>query len=205
MPSLLRVDASARVEGSHSRALGDAFSSAWAAKNPGGSIILRDLVAEPIPQIESCTIAGFYTPANAMNEELLQATSLSDRLIEELQNSDELLVTTPMYNFTIPASLKAWIDQIVRIGRTFDYDGSNFTGLVTGKTATIAIAYGAAGYSKGGALAAFDLTRPYLQNLLGFLGFVDVRFVTIEATTGEAGELAVRAEIARRAAAALAV
>lgn len=197
MPNLLRIDASARLEGSHSRDLGDAYEAAWLARHVSGSVNRRDLAEEPVAQIEALTIAGFYTPADAMTAELRAATALSDCLIGELQVADEVLVTTPMYNFSIPAALKAWIDQIVRIGRTFDYDGTNFTGLVTGKRVTIAIAYGAGGYGEGGPLAALDLVKPYLQTLFGFLGFADIRFVGVEATTGDAHALIGELESAR--------
>lgn len=202
--TLLRIDASARIDGSHSRALGDAFEAAWHARRAQGQIIRRDLAREPLPQIDNLTIAGFYTPADAMTDELRAATKLSDGLIAELQSAGELLLTTPMYNFAVPAALKAWIDQIVRIGHTFGYDGSNFTGLVTGKRITIAIAYGAGGYGEGGPMAALDMVRPYLQALFGFLGFTDIRFAAVEATTGEAGALARSLDDARQAIAALA-
>lgn len=189
MTTLLRIDASARTEGSHSRDLGHAFEAAWRAAHPRGTVVRRDLAAGPLPQISALTIAGFYTPAEAMSDDLRAATALSDALIAELQGADEVLLTTPMYNFGVPAALKAWIDQIVRINATFSYDGTSFTGLVTGKRATIAIAYGAGGYGPDGALAALDLVRPYLQTLFGFLGFTDVRFTGVEATTGDAAVL----------------
>jgi len=186
MPTLLRIDASARVEGSYSRRLGDRIEGTWRARNPAGAIVRRDLARNPVPQIADATIAGFYTPADAMTDELRAATALSDALIAEIRAADELLLTTPMYNFGIPAALKAWVDQVVRIGQTFSYDGTSFTGLVTGKPVAIAIAYGASGYGEGGPLAALDLVRPYLATLFGFLGFTDIRVAGVEATTGDA-------------------
>ncbi|OYY77146.1 MAG: hypothetical protein B7Y43_11705 [Sphingomonas sp. 28-62-20] len=204
MATLLRIDASARTEGSYSRQLGDSFETSWIARNPTGTVVRRDLALTPVPQIANETIAGFYTPAEAMTDALLDATALSDGLIAELRAADVLLVTTPMYNFGIPAALKAWVDQIVRIGHTFSYDGTSFTGLVTGKPVTIAIAYGAGGYGEGGALAALDLVRPYLATLFGFLGFNDVRFAVIEATTGDPIALDTALNIARGTIAALA-
>jgi FMN-dependent NADH-azoreductase len=204
MPNLLRIDASARSEGSHSRMLGDVFEDTWLARNIDGKVIRRDLARDAIPQIEETTITGFYTPPEAMTDVLQSATALSDRLIAELAAADEVLVTTPMYNFSIPAALKAWVDQIVRIDCTFSYDGTSFTALVTGKRATIAIAYGAGGYNAGGPLEALDLAMPYLKTLFGFLGFGDVRFVSIEATTGDPEALAVASDVARKSIADLA-
>lgn len=205
MTTLLRIDASARVEDSYSRQLGDSFEASWRTRHPSGAVVRRDLARAPIPQITSETIAGFYTPAEAMTDALRDATSLSDALIGELQAANALLVTTPMYNFGIPAALKAWVDQIVRIGRTFSYDGANFTGLVTGKPVTIAIAYGAGGYGEGGPLAALDLVRPYLATLFGFLGFTEIRLMGVEATTGDPHTLETALDAARTAIAALAV
>lgn len=204
MATLLRIDASARVEGSVSRQLGDSFEASWRAHNVGGTVVHRDLADSPVAQIANDTIAGFYTPAEAMTEELRSATATSDALIAEIRAADELLVTTPMYNFGVPAALKAWIDQIVRIGHTFSYDGTSFTGLVTGKRVTIAIAYGAGGYGEGGPLASLDLVRPYLQLLFGFLGFTDVRFASVEATTGDPAALDAALATARGEIAALA-
>ena len=204
MATLLRIDASARTKGSYSRQLGDSFEASWRARHSGGTVVRCDLALTPVPQIADQTIAGFYTPAEAMTDALRDATALSDELIAELRAADELLVTTPMYNFGIPAALKAWIDQIVRIGHTFSYDGTSFTGLVTGKPVTIAIAYGAGGYGEGEALAALDLVRPYLATLFGFLGFTDVRFASVEATTGDPVALEAALDTARAAITALA-
>ncbi len=204
MATLLRIDASARTEGSYSRQLGDSFETSWRARHAGGTVVLRDLALTPVPQIADQTITGFYTPAEALTDALRDATALSDGLIAELRAADELLVTTPMYNFGIPAALKAWVDQIVRIGHTFSYDGTSFTGLVTGKPVTIAIAYGAGGYGEGEALAALDLVRPYLATLFGFLGFTDVSFASVEATTGDPVALEAALGTARAAITALA-
>jgi FMN-dependent NADH-azoreductase len=90
-----------------------------------------------------------------------------------------------MYNFSIPSALKAWIDQIVRIGRTFAYDGINFTGLVTVKKAYVICAYGASGYTDGGAFASFNFLEPYLKSLLSFLGIGEIQFFNLQATTGD--------------------
>jgi FMN-dependent NADH-azoreductase len=89
-----------------------------------------------------------------------------------------------MFNFSIPSSLKAWIDHIGRINRTFSYDGTSFTGLVTGKPVYITCAYGAGGYD-GGALASYDLMRSYLDLLFEFLGFTEIHFVSVEGTTAD--------------------
>ena len=193
MTSLLRIDASARVTDSHSRRLGDNFEYAWVAAGPARTVIRRDLVLHPVAQIHDTTITGFYTPPDKLTEALRKATALSDMLIEELTGASELLITTPMYNFTAPAALKAWIDQIVRIGHTFSYDGKNFSGMLKTRRAVIVCAYGAGGYLDGGALAGIDFLVPYLKFLLGFLGIAHVEVLAVEATTGDAAMLSASA------------
>ncbi|MBV8428595.1 MAG: NAD(P)H-dependent oxidoreductase [Hyphomicrobiales bacterium] len=184
MTTLLRIDSSSRTLGSRSRELGDSFEAEWLASRPTTRVVHRDLAADPVPHIADQTIAGYYAAPEEMTGELRAATALSDNLIAELKSADVLLITVPMYNFSIPSALKAWIDHIVRINHTFSYDGRAFTGLVTGKHAYIACAYGAAGYD-GGPLSAYNLLQPYLQLLLNFLGFSDVTFIGVEATTAD--------------------
>lgn len=186
MTTLLRLDASARRDGSLSRTLGDHFVAQWQRHNPAGSIVVRDLALEPIEAIRQTTIAAFYTPAEKFTSETREATALSDRLIRELQEASEVVITVPMYNFGVPSALKAWIDQIVRIGHTFSYDGTTFRGLLTAKRSTVLCAYGANGYLDGGPFAAADFVKPYLGFLLQFLGIADVRFSVVEATTADA-------------------
>lgn len=190
MKTILRIDASARTSGSVSRALGDHIETVMRASSPRDRIIRRDLVASPVPQIENETIAGFYTPADQMTARLRRATALSDELIGELRAADVLILTTPMYNFGVPSALKAWIDQIVRIGHTFAYDGTAFTGLLPGKTVYVLCAYGAAGYRDGQPFRAANFLEPYLRFLLNFLGISDVTFFEVEATTGDPAQLA---------------
>ena len=182
-PTLLRIDASARTEGSYSRRIADAAQAAWHQAHPAGVVVRRDLAREPVLQIVNSTIQGFYTPSAGLTPELRSATALSDTLIAELKGAHTVLIASPIYNFSVPASLKAWIDQIVRIGHTFAYDGSQFSGLVKGPRAVLALSYGAGGYQ--GPLAQLDHLRPYLTMLLGFLGIADVQVLATEATTGD--------------------
>ncbi len=188
MPTLLRIDSSSRRDGSHSRALADAFEMAWSRRFPGARIHRRDLATNPIGHIHEATIAGFYTPADKLDETLKGAVALSDQLIDEVNAADTVLIATPMYNFTVPSALKSWIDQIVRINRTFSYDGTNFTGLVKAKRIVVVTAFGAGGYD--GALAGADFVTPYLKFLFGFLGVADVTVIPAEATTADAATVA---------------
>lgn len=183
-PTLLRIDASARVAHSFSRQIADAAQEAWQQAHPDGAVIHRDLASHPLPHIENATIQGFYTPPSEMTEELRTATSLSDTLIAELKCAHTVLIASPIYNFSVPSALKAWIDQVVRIGHTFAYEDGQFRGLVQGPRAVLALAYGAGEYQ--GPLAQMDHLRPYLLALLGFLGITDIQVLAAEATTSEA-------------------
>jgi len=186
MQTILRIDASARTEGSYSRQLGDYFTERAAVRFPGAAVTVRDLARDPIEQIRQSTIAGFYTPPADFTPALMEATALSDRLIAELQGADTLLITTPMYNFTVPATLKAWIDQVVRIGHTFAYEDGTFTGLAKPKVAYVCAAYGAGGYLGDGTLKGANFLHPYLEFLLSFLGVEKSFWFEAEALTGDA-------------------
>src|SRR5258708_6819630 len=122
MGNTLRIDSSSRRQGSQSRLLGDHFEKLWLGRNPSETISRRDLIFQPIPPIANETIAGFYTPDDQPTPGLRAATALSDELIGEVKTADTVLLTIPMYNFTIPSAFKAWVDQIVRIGHTFSFD-----------------------------------------------------------------------------------
>jgi FMN-dependent NADH-azoreductase len=121
MPTLLYISTSPRADYSISRQLGNAAVDAWKARNPEGRIIERDLTRTPLTFIDLDWIAGAFSPPEHQNENHKRALMLSDELVAEIQGADEIVVATPMYNFAVPASLKAWIDHVVRAGKTFRY------------------------------------------------------------------------------------
>jgi len=181
MTRLLRIDASARQQQSYSRELADFFQQQWLSQYPQDSIIVRDLVTQPVPHIDNATIEGFHIAPQEQDEVMKNATALSDKLIAELMSADVLLISTPMYNFSIPSVLKAYIDQIVRVGHTIGFDEKGLFGLIKNKKAYVMISCGAV-YSDT-PLAKLDFVKPYLQALLGFLGFSDIQFFQIEGAT----------------------
>lgn len=195
-PTLLRIDASARTTGSHTRRLGDAAEAMWLQRHPRGTVLRRDLARQPLPHVDELTIQGFYTPANQLTPALRQATALSDELIGELKGAHTVLIAAPIYNFGVPSALKAWIDQIVRIGHTFAYDGSRFEGLATGPRAVLALAYGTQGYL--GPMRDHDHLRPHLQQVLEFIGITDVRVASAEATVADADTVSRNLQAAER-------
>ena len=188
-PSLLRIDASARTQGSYSRTIADAYQEAWSTLHPAGSVTLRDVVKDPLPHIHNDTILGYYAPQDSLDDRLRAATALSDALISELDAADTLLISTPMYNFSVPSALKAWIDHIVRVGRTFAYtEEHGLHGLIKHKNAVVITAAGAT-YT-GTELQSLDFLSPYLQTLLSFLGFSDIEFIHVEGKTTDEEVLA---------------
>ena len=169
MKTLLRIDSSARVNGSHSRALADHFETQWKRQNPDGKILYRDLTANPIPHISNSVIEAFYTPQEHFTTEKQAITALSDELIEELIEANDILLSTPLYNLNVPSNLKAYLDQIIRIGHTFTVNQEGeFTGLLTNKNAFITTSKG--GVYKGSFMEQYDFQEPYLTAILGHMG-----------------------------------
>lgn len=197
MTLLLRINSSSRQTGSHSTAVADHFETCFREKHPGCRVISRQVADGSIPIISQETIEGFYTPAESMTDDLKAATELSDTLINELQQADTLLITAPIYNFSVPAALKAWIDQIVRMGYTFSYQDGAFAGLARTRRAVVICAYGAEGYLEGQPFSAANFVEPYLRFLLSFLGIRDIRFISIQGTTGDTETVTARLDAAR--------
>ncbi len=194
MTHILRLDASSRPssvraageEGSYSRDLADHVIDRLVQNDPQATVTVRDLVADPIPHIADDTIKGYYTPPEAMTETLREATALSDRLIAEVRQADVIVLSAPIYNFSVPSALKAWIDHVVRIGHSFAYEEGSFRGLIEGKRAYMVLSYGAGGYGEDGPFQAYDFLKPYLTMIFNFIGISDVHAFAIEATTADA-------------------
>jgi FMN-dependent NADH-azoreductase len=179
MATLLHINVSPRGNYSISRQLGSAAVQAWKEGNPGGHVILRDLAKTSLTFVDLDWIAGAYSPPEHHNETHKKALALSDELISELVEADEIILGTPMYNFAVPAALKAWVDHVVRAGKTFRYTAAGAPqGLLAGKNKKVlAIIASGASYIEGSGLTALDHEVPYLRFIFGFIGITDVRFV----------------------------
>jgi FMN-dependent NADH-azoreductase len=177
MPTLLQLDASP-LETSVSRELTREFVASWKTANPGGTVLYRDLARLTPAPISQPWIHAAYTPADSRTAEQRALLATSEELIHELESADEVVIGVPMHNFSVPASLKLWIDQIVRSGRTFAYGATGPAGLLKDKKATLLVASGGV-YSPGTPAAAFDFGEPYLKTILGFIGITDVRTFTV--------------------------
>lgn len=178
MTTILHIDSSVRSQGSLTRQLGAEVIAKLQAANPAATVVTRDVVSSPLPHLTEQHIGAFFTPAEQRNAEQAYAIKTSDALVDELLAADTIVIGAPMYNFSITSGLKAWIDHIARVGRTFQYGANGPQGLVTGKKVIVVVASGGV-YSEGPA-AAYDHVTTYLRAALGFLGMTDVSFVIAE-------------------------
>ena len=166
---ILRIDSSAKQDGSTTRAL-----TARIARHMGGEVTYRDLAAS-LPQIDAGWVGANVTPEADRSAPQRAALALSDTLIAEIEAADTLVIGVPLYNFGIPAALKLWIDQIARAGRTFRYTPDGPVGLLTGKRAVLGAASG------GTALGSeIDFATGYMRHVLGFIGITDVSVVAAD-------------------------
>jgi FMN-dependent NADH-azoreductase len=177
MSTLLKIDVSTRGNSSISRRLSSLFLDQWREVHADCQVIERDIDTTDLPFLEFPWITANLTRSSARTEQQQALLTPSDELIEELQQADEYVIATPMYNFGIPAKLKAYVDHIVRSGLTFtmNADGS-YTGLLTGKKATVIIA-SAGEYGQDAPAEGLDTLKPYLREILGFIGVTDVAFI----------------------------
>jgi FMN-dependent NADH-azoreductase len=181
MATLLHLNTSP-LSSSVSRELTREFVSNWKASHPTGQVIDRDLAANPPKPLDQATIYATFTPEEARQPEQKDLIAYSEEAIAELEQADEYVIGVAMHNFSIPAVLKLWIDQVVRRGRTFSYGAEGPKGLLSGKKATVLVATGGV-YDAGSPYAAFNFIDPYLRTILGFIGITEVKFVTAGGTT----------------------
>ncbi len=185
MPTLLNIQSSPRGADSLSRILSQEFLTEWQRRNSkDGTIIVRDLADSRLPFVGVPWIGGIFLPAEQRSAEQQQALDISDELIAELFAADYILIGTPMYNFTVPANLKAWIDLVVRPRMTHSGPPER-KGLVTGKRCTVIIASGGI-YDEGLPAAASDYESGYLKRILAFIGITDVEVVLAGGTAAVA-------------------
>jgi FMN-dependent NADH-azoreductase len=179
MSKVLVVTSSPRGERSVSRALCNQFAQLWAQGHPEDTVLLRDLGHHPVPHVTEPWVAGAYAPPHEQTPESRSAIAVSDQLVEEFLGCDRFVFGVPMYNFNIPSTFKAYIDQIVRAGKTFAVGPNGYEGLVKDKKALFITASGGS-YGAGTPTARLNFQEPYLRAIFGFIGLSDVRFVTAD-------------------------
>lgn len=181
---LLRIDSSAATQGSVTRDLTDRIITSLAPS----SVTTRDLAQKPLPQITGDWITARNVAEADRTTPQRAELALSDTLVSEMQEADTLVIGLPVYNFSVPASLKAWIDLVARVGVTFRYTPDGPQGLLTGKRAIIAMASG--GTAAG---SDIDFASGYLRHVLGFVGITDVTLIAADALAKDAEATLARA------------
>ncbi|MDL5056025.1 FMN-dependent NADH-azoreductase [Geitlerinema calcuttense] len=184
MAHLLQIDASPRGERSHSRRMTREFVEQWQQHHPNDTIAYRDVGRNPIPHLDEDWIAAAFSPPEQHTPQLQKALRLSDQLVDEFLAADIYVIGVPMYNFSVPSGFKAYIDQIVRIGRTVNIESSDagkvYKPLVLGKKMYIIEALGDSGLQPGGRYETMNHLDPYLITVFGFMGITDITFIHVE-------------------------
>ena len=179
MKNILVIESSSRGGLSFSDKLVRAVVDKLREKNSEARVTVRNLAQNPFPHLEESHLAAFYTPPEKRSPADQATARRSDEAVAELMGADAIVIGVPMYNFTVPSALKAWIDHIVRAGLTFSYGTAGRPeGLVKGKKVYLAIASG--GIYTEGPMKSYDFTEPYLRAILGFLGMTDVSAFRVE-------------------------
>lgn len=172
MKKILSIISSARGAASNSTQLSNAIIEKLIEYYPGSTVKLRNLVAHHYPHLEESHLNAFFAPAENQTQENKEAIQHSNEAIQELLEADIVVIGVPIYNFNIPSALKAWLDHLVRAGKTFSYQTGHPEGLVKDKKVYLAIASG--GIYSDGPMKSYDFAEPYLRKILGFIGITDI-------------------------------
>ena len=169
--TVLRIDSLARIQGSVTRSLTDQVLKQLAPEKT----ITRDIGRFAVPQINEAWVTARIKPEQERDPEEAELLEIPDMLVAELQEADTIVIGLPIYNFSAPAALKAWIDQIARVGITFRYTDNGPIGLLKGKRAIIVMASGGVPQD-----SRADLATPYPRYVLNFVGITDIEVVAAD-------------------------
>ena len=169
--NVLHISASAREEGSMTRRIASELLAGLAAE----AVVERDVAAHTPGLLDAAWVAANFTAPDERDEAMKARLAESDTLVDELAAADVVVISAPIYNFGVPAALKAWIDMVGRVGRTFRYTSDGPVGLLEGKRAIIVAASGGTGIG-----SEIDFATPYLRHFLGFVGIDDMEIVAAE-------------------------
>lgn len=208
---LLHIDGSARpgcsgrdAHGSHSRRLAARFVRRWLQLRPGDTVLHRDVGRHPPAPVTGRWIHAAFTPPPAREPWMHEALAESDALVDELVASDLVVAAVPMYNFGVPAQVKAWIDNVVRVGRTFGFDrgreGEPYWPLLAGQGKRLVLlgARGDHGYDPGGRLAHLNLVEAGVSVAMRYIGIDTVAAIAVEYDEFADARLAASIEAAER-------
>jgi len=178
MTHILHIQSSSNLASSVSRDLSRSYVESYRVAHPDATLTERDLVTSPVAHLGVDLLGGLFGKPEALTEAQKTALAVSDELVEELKAASLIVIGAPMYNFSIPSALKAWIDHVVRAGRTFQYTAEGPKGLVNGKRVVLFLASG--GVYSDGPYKPYDFQETYLRTILGFIGLTDVAVVRAE-------------------------
>lgn len=178
--NILYLTSSPRGANSYSNKVGAQVLQELRRVHPNSALVVRDRARDVLPHIDENFSAGMAQPLETRTPAQRKAITRSDLLIDELLAADIIVIAVAMINFTIPSTLKAWVDHVTRRGRTFVYGENGPQGLVTGKRVILVQAKGGV-YS--GSMQPYDFVAPYLRRMLGFLGMSDMQVIDVEGTT----------------------
>jgi FMN-dependent NADH-azoreductase len=178
MTSILLVTSSPRGAASHSTRLATELVDKLRADSPESAVVRRDLVRNQLPHIDTHFALGIATPANQRSAKQEDAVAISDAVVDEVLAADTVVVAAGIINFSIPSTLKAWLDHLARSGRTFRYTENGPVGLIGNKKIYLVVASG--GIYSEGPDTPLDHAVPYLISVLSFMGMNDVDVVRIE-------------------------
>lgn len=188
MTHILHVNASVNGENSNSRQIASKLIERIVAANPSATVTDRDANAAEISALTGETVGAFYTPEESRSDVQKSVIAVSDKMVAEVQAADILVIGAPMYNFSVPSTLKAWVDLIARVGVTFQYTENGPVGLLTGKKAYVVVATGGTPVN-----SPADFATPFLKQVLGFIGITDVEVINASGFAVNAEEAMQRA------------
>lgn len=184
LKNLLVINSSARNGNAKSRNLAETLIGHWQKIQLNTKIQHRELGNQSIPHITEEWISAAFKPIENRTQDELNALKKSDEYIKELKDADIIVVATPMYNWSIPSSLKAYIDQIVRINETWKYNPDNiqnpYIGLLTNKKVVLLLTRGSQGYEKGGYNEHIDFQTDYLKRVFHVIGIDEIHVITLD-------------------------
>ena len=176
MANILHIDSSPRGDRSQSRQLTKEFIAAWQDQHPDDVITYRDLRQTPIPHVTEDWIAAYFTPPEALTLAMAKLLKFSDELVDEFLAADRCVFSVPMYNFSIPSNFKAYIDQLVRVGRTFTEEEGQFKGLANAKKMLFITSRGV-DFGAGSPYEGWDAQEPALRYPFQLMGVPDIQFI----------------------------
>lgn len=176
MASILHIDSSPRGDRSKSRKLAKGFIDAWQDLHPDDVIIYRDLRQTPVPHVTEDWIAASFTAPEALTSAMAELLKFSDALVDEFLAADRCVFSVPMYNFSIPSNFKAYIDQVVRVGRTFTEEDGQVKGLANGKKVLFITSRGVE-FGAGSPYEGWDGQEPALRYAFQYIGVTDIQFI----------------------------